>query len=133
MGIDLLIPDINGLDINKSLSVYLTVHLWIKKLITQWNNFIREYHKLAMWPWVAGIRVPRLYIAVMHDSGTVLIPIPGLLWKTDSNSNSDSRLTLKAWFQDFCKCLIPILIPVKSGIIPESIPIPESELCITAT
>ncbi len=74
----------------------------------------------------------------MHDSGNVLIPIPipGLLWKPDSDS--DSRLTLKAWFrsQEFSKCLIPIPIPipipVNIGLIPESIPIPESESCITA-
>ena len=90
--------------------------------------------------------------SVMHDSGNVLIliPIPGWLWKPDSDS--DSRLTLKAWFwfqfqhanqrgnvwywfrfqvrnlwirfwfQEFSKCLIPFLIPVKIGIIPESIP-----------
>ncbi len=76
---------------------------------------------------------------VMHDSGNVLIPIPipipGLLWKPDSDSDSDSRLTLKAWFrfQQFSKCLIPIPIPipVKIGLNPESIPIPESESCIT--
>ena len=65
-------------------------------------------------------------IAVMHDSGSVLIPIPipipGLLWKPDYDS--DSKLTL-------ANVLIPIPIPVKSGIIPESIPIPESESCIT--
>ena len=37
--------------------------------------------------------------SVMHDSGNVLIliPIPGLLGKPDCDS--DSRLTLKAWFQ----------------------------------
>ncbi len=50
---------------------------------------------------------------VMHDSGNVLIPIlipiPGLLWKLDSNS----------------RCLIPIPIPVKNGMIL------ESESCIT--
>ena len=80
----------------------------------------------------------------MHDSGNVLIPIPipDLLWKPDSNS--DSRLTLKAdfrpkfsdsdsnsdsrsfpnvwfrfWFrfQELPKRLIPI--PVTSGIIPK--------------
>ena len=42
--------------------------------------------------------------------------------------DSDSRFTLKAWFRFR---LIPIPIPVKSGIIPESIPILESESCIT--
>ena len=80
----------------------------------------------------------------MHDSGNVLILIPGLLWKRDSDF--DSRLTPKAWvrfqayseslipipvrietFCQFCKSLIPI--PVKSGIILESNP--ESESCIT--
>ncbi len=59
----------------------------------------------------------------MHDSGSVLIPIPipGLLWKLDSDSDSDSK----------CLILVPILIPVKSGMIPKSILIPESESCIT--
>ncbi len=50
----------------------------------------------------------------MHYSGNVLIPIPGLLWTPDSDSN-----------------LIPIPIPVKSVMILELIPIPQSESCIT--
>ena len=41
----------------------------------------------------------------------------------DSDSDSDSR--------QHPKSLIPIPIPGQSGIIPESIPIPESESCIT--
>ncbi len=46
----------------------------------------------------------------------------------DSNSYSDSGVNQKS-----SKCLIPllILIPIKNGIIPELIPIPESESCIT--
>ena len=49
----------------------------------------------------------------MHGSGSVLIPIPipGILWKLDSRFR----------FQEFSKCLIPIPIPVKSEMIPESI------------
>ncbi len=54
-----------------------------------------------------------------------------------SDSYSDSGSFPNIWFrfrfrfQGFSKCLIPIPIPVKNGIIPESIPIPGSESCIT--
>ncbi len=54
-----------------------------------------------------------------------------------SDSDSYSRSFPNVWFrfrfrfQEFSKCLIPIPIPVKSATIPESIPIPESESCIT--
>ncbi len=55
----------------------------------------------------------------------------------DSDSDSDSRLIQKSDSNsDFDSILIflipiPIPIPAKNGIIPESIPIPESESCIT--
>ncbi len=49
---------------------------------------------------------------VMHDSGKVLILIP-------------------IRFQPYPESLIPIPIPVKSAMIPESIPIVESESRIT--
>ena len=52
-----------------------------------------------------------------------LIPIPIPIPATPEKSDSDSR--------QHPKSLIPIPIPGQSGIIPESIPIPESESCIT--
>ncbi len=54
-----------------------------------------------------------------------LIPLPGQLKSFDSNSNSSKSKC------DKCLTLIPIPILGKSGIILESIPIPELELCIT--
>ncbi len=45
----------------------------------------------------------------MHNSSYVLIPIP-----------IPGFLTKSSWFQAFLVFLIPIPIPAKSGIIPES-------------
>ncbi len=54
------------------------------------------------------------------------------------DSDSDSRTTFSdsdsgSNFQYLLKSVIPILVPIpaKIGLIPESIPIPESESCIT--
>ena len=69
----------------------------------------------------------------MLDSGNVLIPIPALFWKPDSDSNYNKKFLIPPRFQVFFVFFIPILIPAKSRIVPGSIPILESELCITGT
>ncbi len=91
----------------------------------------------------------------MHDSNNVLIPMPGFLWKFDSDSSSSYLIPIPVEIQlpqSFILIPIPnqnssiqipipgllvisdsnsILIPAISGIIPESFPILESESCNT--
>ena len=69
----------------------------------------------------------------MHDSGHILIPIPipAFYKSLIPIPGKSPRFRFRFWFQPNLILLIPIPIPADMWLIPESIPILESELCIT--
>ncbi len=70
---------------------------------------LKDIVTYCQWCTIPAMSWFRFRFQAYYES-LILIPIPGLLWKPDS---------------EFSICLI--LIPVKSRIIPELIPIPQSE------
>ncbi len=78
--------------------------------------------------YVRFVFIPRE--SVMHDSGHISIPIP-IPIPVFYKSLIPILIPGKFRFQPNIILLIPILIPANMWLIPESIPIPESESCIT--